>query len=225
MSDHWVELALNLLAEAIGIIATVFVINRIIKHRELQKSKRSIRYVKGKVAGTLSKLIFQMRPSSNWQDRLRKQDSNWDDYYGRILATRSEALNELEKTLDSHSYLLDADLRNDVFDMVSLLGSFTWVEFESGWQRDLWILHDTASSAVAIIEKAKETIQHHKLLENIGWSMHWRDGEPPKFEFGKFGIIEETQYSYYSKLLREAIEFRDLCHKERMVGKKGTKRE
>ena len=164
-----------------------------------------------------------MRVPSNWQDRLGKQDSNWDDYYERILATRSEAVGQLEKILDSHSYLLDADLRADVFDMVSLLSSFVWVKLESGWQRDLWALHDAASYTVAVIEKAKETIQHHKLLENMGWSMNWKNGEPPKFEFDKSGIVEETQYSYYSELLSEAIEFRDSCGKKRWTVKKRKK--
>lgn len=209
LRDLWA----NLLAAMIAVL----LIDRIVKETELRKSERSIRYVKGKVAGIFSTLVFSMRVPSDWRARLGRSGSNWNDYYERVSASRNEALDGLENVLDSHSYLLDAVLRNDVFVTVSLLSSFTWFLVESGSERDLWKLYDAASLAVAIINQSTEAIKSHKLLKSTGYSMHFKEGEPPVLEFGKSGIVEKTQYSYYNEWLKEAIEFRDACHRAMMA--------
>ncbi len=212
MRDLWA----NLFAAVIVVLG----IDRIVKQTELQKSERSIRYVRGKVGKILSSLIMQMRAPSKWQERLSKSDSNWDDYYKRILKSRVEALEKLEGVLDSHSYLLDADLRNEMFSMDGLLGSWTWLSIEQNHQKDLWTLCDTASLVVAIMGLAKKAVKHHKLLKSIGYSMSWQKGKPPVLELGVSGIVEDTQYQFYEEWLKDAIEFRDAVGQRRLASRK-----
>jgi hypothetical protein len=212
----------DLWANLFAAVIVVLIIDRIIKQTEMQKSERSMRYVRGKVGGILLSLIVEMRAPSKWQENLSKSDSNWNNYYRRVLESRAEGLEKLEGILDSHSYLLDTDLRNEMFSMDSLLGSWTWFSIEQNQQKDLWTLCDTASLAVAIMDLAKKTVKHHKLFKSIGHSMSWNKGEPPLLELGTSGIVEETQYRFYEEWLKDAIEFRDAVGQRRLEPKKAS---
>lgn len=62
--DRWADLGLNLLAEALGIIATVFLVDRIIKKREDARWKPSKHFVYSKLVEITSNLFTTILPIS-----------------------------------------------------------------------------------------------------------------------------------------------------------------
>lgn len=196
----------------------VLLIDKIVRRTELQKSERSIRYVKGRIVHTFSNLAIHLRPPSNWQERLNSETLDLDNYYRKILGIRRQALSELDVISDKYVYLIEPKLRNDVFDIMSLLDSWTWVALQEPTRclaDDLWRLYNFSSLTSAIISKSADTIKRHKLLEYTGVSMIFKKGEPPKYEYlSKTDSLLESQYQNYEKSLKEAINLRDASHEK-----------
>ena len=157
-----------------------------------------------------------MRPPEDWQERLAKADSNWDDFYKRVWTLKTDALNRLEALLDNYHYLMDAELRNDIFDMIDSLDDVMWIKADPDVvrERDVSDLSSMASEVTTIIHQSIETIKHHELLEYSHRSVTWRKGGKPKIERRKSPdaqSLTKIQYSYYEKLFKESIKFRDKC--------------
>jgi hypothetical protein len=206
------ELWANLFAALIAVL----LVDRIVEKSRLQKSERSIRYVKGYIAEVCGDLISQMSPPIRWQERLEKGAPNLDDYYSTISASRANALNRLETLFDRHSHLMDAELRNDVFDIIDLLRDSFW---DFARERDPMRLQYVASQAAAVINESLEAIKRHKLLEGTGRSKFWEKGRPPIIEIGTLDI-SGIQILEYEKWLKESIEFRDECQRRDIAKKK-----
>jgi len=198
-------------------IIAVLLIDRIVRRTELQKSERSIRYVRGRIAHTCSKLAIYSKPPSDWEERLKGDDLTWNHYFSSVSCLRTQALNELDTILDKYGYLIESDLRNDVFDIVNLLNSLTWSALQEptrSIEDELWRLYNYANMTSAVMSKSTETIKSHRLLESAGISTSFKKGEPPKI---KRGVVisqrmREYQIKDHERFLKEAINLRDACH-------------
>jgi len=152
----------------------VLLVDKIIRRTELQKSERSMSYVKGRIANTCSNLTIYLRPPSNWQILLKSDKFDWKDYFHRVLTYKKRAQVELDVILDKYNYLIEPELRNAVFDIIGLLNSWTWLALEEPTtclEDDLWRLNNSAILTSALISESTETIKAHKLLENVSSSI------------------------------------------------------
>lgn len=214
MIKPFTDLWANLFASMI----VVLLVDKIIRRTELQKSERSMRYVKGRIANTCSNLAMHMRPPSNWQILLKRDKFDWKDYFHRVLNYKKRAQVELDVILDKYISLIEPELRNDVFDILGLLSSWTWLALEEPTrclEDDLWRLNNYAILTSALIIESTETMKAHKLLENVGPSIIFQKGEPSKLEFpSRLEIRVENQYLNYETSLKEAINLRDACNEK-----------
>lgn len=202
--DLWANLFATLIA--------VILIDRIVDKLKLQKSERSIRYIKGVTARIYANLMLRMRPPENWRGLLDKKSFDWSAYCNRIWTSRKEALDKLETLLDRHSHLMEAELRNDIFDMISLLEATLWflTEQDEVPTADLFQLVHIATLPVAAIDESLKSLKRHKLLRHTGLSMGWTKGEPPRIQRGLPSPMgPPARYKNYEKWLNESIEFRD----------------
>lgn len=209
--DIWGELFASMIV--------VLLIDRIIRRTELQKSERPIRYVKARIAHTCSNLAIYLKPPSDWQIRLNNDKLDWNDYFKRVLINKTQSQDELDTILYKYSYLIEPELRNDIFDIISLLNSWTWLALEEptrSLEDDLWRLYNYANLVSALISESTETIKSHKLLENVISSIAFKEGEKPKLEsrISLRASLTESQYLNYETALKEAINLRDACHKK-----------
>ena len=212
----------DLTANLFAAIIAVLLIDKIVEKSKLQRSDRSIRYVRRKIAGVCIDLIWRMRPPKDWQERFAKADSSWDDFYETVWTLKTDALNRLEALLDKHHYLMDADLRNSVFDMVSLLEDPLWIiaDLDIVRERSSADLSFIAGEVPVIIHQSIETLKRHELLELTVRSVTWGRDKKPKIERRKVPDAQshrKTQYSYYENLLKESIKFRDECQKQHLM--------
>jgi len=206
----------DLLGNLFASVIAVLLIDRIVRRTELQKSERSTRYVKGRITGTCSNLAIHLSPPSDWQVRLNTDKLDWNGYFKRVLGSRKQALAELDMVLDKYGYLIEPELRNDVFDIVGLLSSWTWLALQEptrSLQDDLWRLYNYANLTSALISESIKIIKSHKLLRDAYSSISFKKGEPPRLEPDTHPVfLEERQYLDYEALLKEAINLRDACH-------------
>jgi hypothetical protein len=214
--------AKDLWANLFAAFLAVVLIDRIVEKSKLQRSERSIRYVRRKIAGVCTDLIWRMGPPKGWQELLAKVDSNWDDFYRRVWTLRTDALSRMEALLDKHHYLMDAELRNYVFDMVESLNDDRWIiaDLDIVRERDVGDLSSIAKEITIIIHQSIEAIKRHKLLEYSYRSVTWSKGEQPKIERRTVPdpqALRKAQYSYYENLLKESIKFRDECSKQYLM--------
>lgn len=198
----------------------VLLIDKVVRKTELQKSERSTRYVNGRIASTCEHLVTYLKPPSDWQERLNSEKLDFDDYFERVLSFRRQALGELDIILDRYSYLIETELRNDLFDIIALLSQWTWLALEEPTRclaDVLWNLCSFTNLTSALINESIETIRSHKLFERGFLSVSSKKGEPPKLEYSHIlpqNIIEK-RYLNYEAFLKEAVDFRDACYEKR----------
>ncbi|MDH5595267.1 MAG: hypothetical protein OEY40_00935 [Candidatus Bathyarchaeota archaeon] len=212
-------------------LLSAYLWRRIDKKLALQKTERSINYVKGRITGVYADLIWRMRPPKDWEKRFKRTNSNWDDFYEDIWNVKENALSSLETILDRYHYLIDAELTNDVLEMVDLLRDSVWIIANPSIlrKRAMTDLSNTANQISVIVTQAINTIKSHKLLYySVFRVARWSEGEPPKIEryLGKIVDVEamtESHYLSYEKTLEESIKFRDECQK-RMIRSSRNKR-
>lgn len=215
-------MAKDLWANLFAAFLAVVLIDRIVEKSKLQISERSIRYIRRKIAGVCLDLIWRMGPPKDWQERFAKADSGWDDFYKKVWILKTDALNRLEALLDKHHYLMDAELRNSVFDIVSLLEDPLWIIADPDIVRERGFadLLFIAGQVPVIIQQSIETLKRHELLELTVRSVTWGKDKKPKIERRKVLDAQtrrKTQYSYWENLLKESIKFKDECQKQHLM--------
>lgn len=213
------DLTANLLA---ALIAVLF-IDWIVERSKLQKTERSVNYIKRRITSVYLDLIWRMRPPKDWGERLKKKNSNWDDYYGKVWSLKEDALHSLETLLDRYHHLLDAELTNDVLEMVGLLNHpTTWMMADPNVARALIEkkdadLYSVASSVTNVVFQSINTIKRHKLVEDSEHRVITsRRGEPPKMRrekltYASASTLKKRHYAFFEQLLKECIRFRDEC--------------
>lgn len=220
--NFWFSPFTDLWANLFASLLVILVIEKILQEsREQERLARiepSKRYIKGKILHALTDLIGYGAPPSDWKSRL-ESDSDWNDYFEKLIGVRNEALEELQNILVNPAPLLDDRLRNDVTSIVETLNSFTWKTIEISHGKDIWSLYDAAGLSVTIISQSINLIKKNNLLKNQGRLLRFKVGEAPKIEPLKGGINEERQYSIYENWLNRSIAFRDECHKRIMPEK------
>ncbi len=193
----WITPFADLWANLFASMIVVVIFERIIYRSKIEKNEQSITYVKGRIFGVLIDLMGTGMAPRNWKGKLENPKFNWSKYVNDLCNSRKQVLQELENIVDRYSYLLEPEIMNDVFVLVSVLRS------------PISNLSDAVSYSVAFISESKKLIERHKLLRFMGGVISFRKGEAPKVSLGKSGVYEPTQYRYYSEWLKDAIAFRD----------------
>jgi hypothetical protein len=209
----------DLVTGLLGSLITILVIDQIAERAKLQKTERSITYVKGRIRRVFNGLIQGMEPPKDWQERFKHKVSNWDDFFERVRNCRENTLYSIQTIMDSYHYLMEAELKNDVLEMANFLEGGTWI-----WGS----LSLIASNTTVVINQAINVIKRRKLLHcHDSYTVGWSEGEPPKITRLKdkqIGIkaVAEDQYLTYERLLKESIAFRDECGKRMKVSENST---
>ena len=187
---------------------TILFIDRLVASSEVQKNKRSIAFVKATLADTCYNLVWHLRAPENW----RARDCRWKDYFIDVRNARKDALNRLETVLGRYSNLMDSDLRNELFDIATLLNSGSWdMPFlPIDGATDLMRLNFIAEYVVGVIHSSLELLKKHKLWETSEWVLRTKVGEPPQIDRSSFNsagiarrLVECEQW------LKQSIEFKD----------------
>jgi hypothetical protein len=162
---------LNLIKERVGIAITVLWVNKKIKSREekskLKRREPAISYAIKRVRGTLTDFVLRTNPPRDWQERLEKKESNWNDFYEKVWNVKETTLSSLDNIIDRHSHLIDDDLQNDVIEMIDSLENYIlWVKAHPDYvdKREAFDLHDLASIVTNVSLQAANTIKSHNLL-------------------------------------------------------------
>ena len=211
----WLSTYTDLWANLFASLIVILGIERISRKIRLRKDKVSITYVKGRIAHTLTNLMQSVVVPRDWQTRLQAGDYDWVDFFERIGRSTDNALDELDRAIESYSFILEADLRNDVFTIISILRGFRLYPelYTIVPNRDIWDLINSANLSATLISQSKQIMQQYNLLNSVGTRISFREGEIPVVRLGESGIYEPTQYAYYDEWIREAIAFRDECHR------------
>lgn len=210
-------------ANLFAALVAVLLIDEIVKKQRLQRTERSINYVRRRISGVFIDLIWQMHPPKGWQKRLKDKKSNWDDFYKRVWNSKEKALHSLEALYDKYHHLLDAQLSNDVLEMVETLRGFIWIVADpsSSGKRGKRDLSSIAFETNLAIHQAIGTIKRSELLDySVTRTISYNPGDPPKASrkgrrpIDIEGLIKD-QYQRYESFLEESIKFRDECSRLR----------
>ena len=191
LSDLWA----NLFASMIVVLGIEKIIHRV----RIQKNKQSIRYVKGRLFTILADIMRYSRAPSNWKENLANPEYDWEPYVNKLACATTFSVKKLENIIDCFSYLLEPELMNDMFLLVSVL-RLSISDFSSALNR-----------SVVFISESRKIIESHELLKYMGIMMRFKKGELPEIRLGKekMGISEQNQLRHYSEWLDEIIKFRD----------------
>jgi hypothetical protein len=191
MSDLWANLFASFVA--------VLFIDKIIHRARIQKNKQSIRYVKGRILTTLLDIIMNSKAPSNWKEKLANPEYDWKQYINELYCASSWSVKNLENIIDCYSHLLEPEIMNDIFLLVSVL------------RGKIYDFSDALNKSVLFISESIKIVENHELLKYMGITMHWGKGEAPKIKLGKekITVCDQNQLRYYSEMLEEAIKFRD----------------
>ena len=183
----------------------------------LKPRARTINYVKRRIIRVYTDLIWGMEPPKKWEERIRRKDSNWNDYYNKTWYTKENALHNLE-TLVARYYdpLSASGLIDDTVAMVEILENRTrWmmVDPDTTLKRDPLSLHTTSGDVVNVISESIRMIKDHKLLDHPTHVLtSHREGELPKMERQKVinaDTYVKRHYSFFKQILDESVKFRD----------------
>jgi len=190
-ADLWANLFASLIA--------VLFIDKIIHRARIQKNKQSIRYVKGRLLTTLLDIIRNSKAPSNWKEKLANPEYDWKQYINELYCASSWSVKNLENIIDCYGHLLEPEIMNDIFLLVSVL------------RAKIYDFSDALNKSVMFISESIKIIENHELLKYMGITMHWGKGEAPKIKLGKekITVCDQNQLRYYSEWLDEAISFRD----------------
>lgn len=212
-----IDLVTNLLAS----LLVVIVIDRVINRWKMQKTERSRNYVRRRIAGSLTDLIWSMMPPQDWKTKLEEGVTTWNDYIDRVWSVKSDALQTLETMLHRHSYLIDLELVDGIFNIVEMLSSdIDWIDADPRMRNEFkspLSLYHIASVVQNITSLSYEILFQPK--KNLMGIVEYRVTRTPA---GKAPITEWKRRSNEMKkrdvrVLGEAIQeyqrFKDACHK------------
>ena len=195
----WISPSADLWANLFASVIVVLFIEKIIHRARIQKNKQSIKYVKGRLFTILAEIMCYARAPSSWKENLANPEYNWKQYINKLYCDTTWSVKKLEDIIDCFSYLLEPELMNDIFLLVSVL------------RNRVSDFSDAVSKSVVFISESKKIIESHGLLKYMGVTMSFKKGESPKISLGKekIGICDQNQLRHYSEWLDEIIKFRD----------------
>lgn len=193
----------------------VLFLDTIIKRNELQKSEKSMRYVKGRIENICTGLISAFQPPSDWQKLLNDNNFDLENYFNQVLTFKERAQVEFDEILDKYMPLIESDLRNDVFDIINLLNTPTWSALQEPTiylEDKLWRIRNYVNLILGLINSSIEVIKTHDLLEASSSSLIIRNGELPKLEYhSKSPEIKRFFYSQFDGILNQARTLKETC--------------
>lgn len=143
----WQDLGLNLIAEAIGIIATVLGIDQLLKWRERRRWARIKRQVLTRIRGTFSKVLAQLAVQTSLdtdfknkhpaisqidivelmrsytQEKLTAQIAKLDTIQWRlgVASFLQECLSEIRETTNTYNMLMEPELLTRLFSIEEII--------------------------------------------------------------------------------------------------------
>lgn len=195
----WISPSADLWANLFAALIAVLFIEKIIHRARIQKNKQSIRYVKGRLFTILAEIMRYSRAPSNWKENLANPKYDWKPYINQLACATTFSVKKLENIIDCFSYVLEPELMNDVFLLVSVL------------RIPISDFSDAVNKSVVFISESKKIIESHELLKYMGVMMSFKKRELPKISLGKekIGICDQNQLRHYSEWLDEIIKFKD----------------
>ena len=211
-----IDLSTNLISESVFFAITILVLNKILERQKLQKSRRSIEYARNKILRICGDLIWGLSPSLDWETTLLKT-SDYVDFFKETIHSKEEGRKRLEDTIDKYHYLIDSELRNDIFDLKVFLEMSSYLEIvvdrtDISDRDKLSLLRDFSSQNPVLIGQAIKVIKKHNLIAGEVRSVEYSPGELPKVEVKRIYDVEkhkELSYQGYERLLQESIKIRD----------------
>ena len=197
--QNWISPLTDLWANLFASLIAVLFIEKILHRARIQKSKQSIKYVKGRLFTILAEIIHYSRTPSNWKEKLANPEYDWEQYINELYCASSWSVKNLENIIDCYSHLLEPEIMNDIFLLVSVL------------RGKIYDFSDALNKSVMFISESIKIIENHELLKYMGITMHWGKGEAPKIKLGKekITVCDQNQLRHYSEMLEDAIKFRD----------------
>jgi len=208
------DLWANLLAAVIAVLLIDFLI---IRQSEFRESKRSRNYARLSVFHACLGVLRQMDAPRSWKEDLEKCDRQWyERYKQRILTARQMAIDRFERILERYSYLLDTELQNDIFDVLTVMGTFYDViemfsDFDERTKYDS--LFNMANLAAASLNQSTNIIRTHRLLESSSFALSYRQGEPPKLTHDTVKL-SKSNISNFEAIVENAVKFKDRCQEK-----------
>lgn len=218
----------DLIANIIAALVTVLFIDWIVRKSELQKREHSINYVKRRITSVYTDLIWRMQPPKDWQERIAKKGSNWDDYYHKVWNTKENALHTLETLLDRYYDLISAiELTDDILEMVAILDDpIRWMMADPNTtlKRGPLTLHTISGDVTNVISQSINMIKRHRSLhDSTHLVITYGEGEPPQMKRQRVADVDahiKRHYSFFDRILDESIKFRD--ENQKLLFKKKT---
>jgi len=133
------------------------------------------------------------------EKNLANPEYDWEQYINKLYCASSWSVKYLEDIIDCYSHLLEPEIMNDIFILVSVL------------RGKIYDFSGALNKSVMFISESIKIIENHELLKYMGITMHWGKGETPKIKLGKekITVCDQNQLRHYSEWLDEAISFRD----------------
>ena len=209
--SSWLSTYTDLWANLFASMIVIIGVERIVNYTHLEKNKTSVTYVRERVTKVLLDLMRSMKIPDDWRERIEKED-NWDDFRVEMLNSKEKALQKLERIVDSYSFILEAELRNDLLNIVHLLREFRlYSDFPNG---KLWSeLVDSANLSLVLASQIKEIMQRHRLASHVGTLISFKREEMPKISWGKMEIFTSpSKHVNYDEWVKSTIAFRDECY-------------
>ena len=210
--NSWLSTYTDLWANLFASMIVIIGVERIVSYMHFEKNKPSVAYVKERVTQSLIDMMISMRIPDNWRERMHENDS-WTDFFAEFLNSKDKALQKLERIIDSYSFILESELRNDLFSIVHILRDFKlYPEFPKG--KLLNDLIDSANLSLVLISQAKEVMLRHKLASHIGTVINSKNGEMPKVNWGKLEVFNsQSNLIACDEWIKDTIAFRDECYR------------
>jgi len=211
--NSWLRTYTDIWANLFASMIVIIGVERIVSYMHFEKNKPSVAYVKERVTQSLIDLMMSMRIPDNWREKMRENGS-WTDFFTEFLNSKDKALQNLERIIDNYSFILEPELRNDLFSIVHILRDFRlYPEFP---KENLWNdLIDSANLSLVLVSQTKEIMQRHKLASHAGTVISFKSGEMPKVNWGKREIFDShSKYASYGEWIKDTIAFRDECYKK-----------
>jgi len=211
-ASSWLSTYTDLWANLFASMIVIIGVERIVSYMHFEKNKPSVSYVKERVTQSLIDLMISMRIPDNWRDKMRENGS-WTDFLTEFLNSKDKTLQELERIIDNYSFILEPELRNDLFSIVHIMREYRL--YPESPQEKLWNdLIDSANLSLVLVSRTKEIMQRHKLASHVGTEINFKSGEMPKVNWGKLEVFNShSKHVSYDEWIKDTIAFRDECYK------------
>lgn len=215
----WIEPFKDLWANLFASLVIILFIDFFISKARLEKSDKSISYIKGRIGKILLNLIEGVKVPHDWKEKLENQNMDWKRFHTQIQNSINSSIVELEKIIDNYNYLIEGKLIDDIVILVAKLQEY-YSYFGSYNFRFYFTLAEEAMFSSIFICQAKTILKEHDLLNaKIADSYFTNQFDPVSFS-RPVSYNSENELKRFNELIKQANLFRDECKKLYEKGQK-----